>query len=318
MTEPSPTRLGRGLSSLLPENTTSDTSTTDTRDARQLPVSSIEPSALQPRHIFDEEEMAALTKSVTEQGILQPILVRPMATKEPRWEIVAGERRWRAAQAARLHEIPVVIRTLTDQAALEIALVENLQRESLSPLEEAQGFQRLIDQFGHTQEAVAAALGKSRSHVANTLRLLTLPEPVRALLDSGKLTAGHARTLLGAADPERLARAIVARGLNVRQAERLAKKAAQALAAGDTASTPPAAARRLGKDADILVLERRVADALGLDVDILFDGQGGKLTVTYTSLDQLDELIDRLLKTPPRARETTDALPPPRPLANDR
>ncbi|MCZ6604999.1 MAG: ParB/RepB/Spo0J family partition protein [Alphaproteobacteria bacterium] len=303
-------RLGRGLSSLLP-GADRGAMTRDEpaghlpleHEVRRISIASIAPSAFQPRRIFNPEEMESLTRSVAEKGIIQPILVRPKSVG--RYEIIAGERRWRAAQAAKLHEIPVVVRDLDDRAALEFALIENLQRDNLTALEEAQAFHRLMDQFGHRLGDVLLAVGKSRSHVANTLRLLALPEPVKALLDAGQLTAGHARTLLGAVDPERLARDIVAKGLNVRQAERLVKKqdGEPSAAAGVKERTA-----KLPKDADLIDLERRLSDSLGLAVRVDYDGQGGKLTIAYKSLDQLDELIERLLVVPGRAREATGSL----------
>lgn len=296
-----PSRLGRGLASLLPGATGAASgeaaAEAHERGVHDLAVSVIAPGALQPRRNFDAEEMASLIRSVKEKGVLQPILVRPAGadaqTGGIRYEIIAGERRWRAAQAAQLHEIPAVIRELDDGTALEIALIENIQRDSLTALEEAEGYRRLIDQFGHTQEAVAQAVGKSRSHVANTLRLLTLPKTVKAHLDENRLTAGHARALLGAPDCSRLAEEIVAKGLNVRQAERLAKKAA----AGTGTKSMTRRARSV-KSPDILALERRLSNEIGLPVDISFDGAGGRMTMIYKNLDQLDDLIERLSSAP--------------------
>ena len=192
--------------------------------SQNVPIEFLRPSPLQPRRRFDEAELEALADSIRERGILQPLLVRPAASGAAGYEIVAGERRWRAAQRAGLHEVPAVVRELSDQETLELALVENLQRADLSPLEEAQAFRRLIDEFGHTQEELATGVGKSRSHVANTLRLLALPAAVQALVEDGSLTAGHARALIGCADAERLARAVIERGLNVRETEALVRR----------------------------------------------------------------------------------------------
>lgn len=291
MSDPNQSRLGRGLSALLPELPSATQPNAggeqlpSQNEIRHLPVADIEPSALQPRRLFDAEEMESLVRSVSEKGVLQPILVRPI--DNGRYELVAGERRWRAAQAAQLHEIPVVIRSLDDGAALEIALIENLQRDALTPLEEAQGYQRLIDQFDHTQEDVAKAVGKSRSHVANTVRLLGLPEPVKNDLDFGRLTAGHARALMAASDPVGLAQKIIKGGLNVRQAERLVKN--------QTNPAVPPGKKAPAKSADILALERRLADELGTPANISFDGKGGKLILDYSNLDQLDAIIKRLM-----------------------
>ncbi len=296
MSDESPSRLGRGLSALLPgaagqstPNTVS-VGTPAPSEVRQFAISDIEPSSLQPRRIFDDQEMESLIRSVAEKGVLQPILIRPIDGGRSRYELVAGERRWRAAQAAQLHEIPAVVRDLDDQEALEIALVENLQRDALTPLEEAQGYQRLIDQFNHTQEDVAVAVGKSRSHVANTVRLLGLPSSIKAALDDGDLTAGHARALMAAAEPEGLAKTVIKKGLNVRQTERLVKAESHS----DLGQTKGGAQPAGSKSADILALERRLSDSLGVPVDISFDGKGGKLMIDYRTLDKLDDIIQRL------------------------
>lgn len=252
-----------------------------------LPIEFIHRSKFQPRKNFDKDDMAELVESVRENGILQPILVRPDSGPGGAYQIVAGERRWRAAQEAQLHEIPVIIRELTDAQALEVALVENLQRQDLSPLEEAQGYQRLMDEYDHTQEALAKAVGKSRSHVANTLRLLNLPEPVRRILAAGDITAGHARALLNADDPEELARKIVSQGLNVRQTERIVQR--QKEAGGEADPKSPAT-----KDPDTIALETDLSGLLGLKVSINFRGAGGELVIHYNTLDQLDEVLRRI------------------------
>lgn len=275
--------LGRGLSALFGEESAP---TEPARGVKTVPIEHLHPGKYQPRRRFDEETLKSLVESVQKQGILQPLLVRPHAGRSNEYEILAGERRWRAAQLASLRDVPVLVREIADREALEIALVENVQREDLTPLEEAAAYQRLIDEFGHTQEALAQAIGKSRSHIANTLRLLGLPAEVRQMLEDGRLTAGHARALLTADDPLALAHAIVKSGLSVRQTEALAK-GAQPSAAGKS-RTP---ARR---DADIVALERELATSLGLKVSIAFDGKAGTLTFAYKSLDQLDEVLRRL------------------------
>ena len=272
-------RLGRGLGALFQEDMDAPFRG---GELRAMPVEKLRPSKVQPRREFDDEQIETLANSIREKGLLQPILVRPMGPLDT-YEIVAGERRWRAAQRAQLHEVPVIVRQLSDRGALEIALVENVQRQNLSPIEEAEGYGRLRDEFGYSQEALAKAIGKSRSHIANVLRLLTLPDSVRRLVDKGELSAGHARALLGAADPEGLAEQIVARALNVRQTEKLA----QGAPIGRTPARP--------KNVDIAAMERELADAIGLPVAITFDGKGGTVSVRYASLDQFDALL-RLLK----------------------
>jgi ParB family chromosome partitioning protein len=269
--------LGRGLSALFGEG---DILRPEGRTATRLvPIELIRPSALQPRRHFAEEELDALAQSIRDKGVLQPLLVRPLADGAAVYELVAGERRWRAAQKAGLHEVPVLLRELDDVEALEIALVENLQREDLQPLEEAEAYNRLLEEFGRTQAALAEALGKSRSHIANTVRLLGLPEPVRRHLAEGRLTAGHARTLLAAADPVALADEVVRRGLNVRATERLVQRRVQM-----PRRHPP-------RDADALALERELSMQLGLRVSLTPSRRGGSLTLHYASLDQLDRIL---------------------------
>jgi ParB family transcriptional regulator, chromosome partitioning protein len=274
--------LGRGLAALFGE--TAAGGTDGGAMPRQVPIAAIRPSALQPRRLFAEAELEALAHSIREQGILQPVLVRPLDAAEAAFELVAGERRWRAAQRVGLHEVPAVIRALGDAEAIEVALVENLQREDLSALEEAAAYRRLIDDFGRTQAALAEAIGKSRSHVANTLRLLSLPEAVRQRLDDGSLSAGHARALLAAADPAALAGEVIRRGLNVRATERLVQRR--------TAPRPrPAQSVR---NADIAALEHELGAQLGLRVTLRQQSRGGALTLYYRSLDQLDRLLQLL------------------------
>jgi ParB family chromosome partitioning protein len=278
--------LGRGLAVLFGETGTRNA---DERPlARQVPIEAIRPSALQPRRIFNEAELDELAQSIRDKGILQPLLVRPVANDddEATYELVAGERRWRAAQRAELHEVPVVVRALADLEALEIALVENLQREDLSALEEAEAYDRLMREFGRNQANVADAVGKSRSHVANTVRLLSLPAPVRSLLEGGALTAGHARALLALPDPEPAAAEVVRRGLNVRATEALVRRE---VARPQRSARPPHPV-----DADTASLERELADHLGLKVTIAAKSKGGALTLHYSDLDQLDRLLTLL------------------------
>jgi ParB family chromosome partitioning protein len=283
--------LGRGLSALFGEESDDIAAADRQRVGKSVPIGFLRAGKFQPRHRFDDDALRALADSIREKGILQPLLVRRHPDAANSYEIIAGERRWRAAQLAQLHEVPVIIKELDDRAALEIALVENIQRADLTVLEEAEGYRRLMGEFGHTQEALAIAVGKSRSHVANMMRLLALPEPVKQLLDSGALSAGHARALLNAADPAGMAREIVRRGLNVRQAELLAKS-------GKTARHKAPAA----KDADTAALERDLTNLLGLKVAISFAGRGGALTIQYRTLEQLDDVIRRLQHDPATAR----------------
>ena len=290
--------LGRGLAALLGDsgvaaaasvldgNTAAPAAQAATRGLRTLAVSQMKPGKFQPRRQFEEEAIADLVESVREKGILQPILVRPI---DGGFEIIAGERRWRAAQRAQLHEVPVIIREFTDKEALEVALVENLQRQDLSPLEEADGYRRLVDEFSHTQEELAKAVGKSRSHVANMMRLLALPDPIKAMVEAKQISAGHARALLTAADPLALAREVVDKQLNVRQTEKLA--AGEAKAKPSAGGRPPASQH---KDADTAALERDLAEVLGVKVTLKSLGKGGELTIHYGSLEQLDDILSRL------------------------
>ncbi|MCC7015954.1 MAG: ParB/RepB/Spo0J family partition protein [Rhodospirillales bacterium] len=277
--------LGRGLAALLGEETEPSVAAPLPRGIRTLPIEQLKPGRFQPRRRMDDAPIQDLAKSIAAKGILQPILARKAPGAPEIYEIIAGERRWRAAQLAGLHEVPVVVKDLTDGEALEVALIENLQRQDLTPLEEAEGYKRLMEEFAHTQEQLAGTVGKSRSHVANMMRLLGLPEPVKDMLQSGDLTAGHARALLTAPDPVHLAREIARRGLSVREAERLASAHAKK-SAGRRAAT---------KDADTRALERDLAAKLGLKVEIHHRGiQGGSLVIHYTMLDQLDDVIERL------------------------
>lgn len=279
--------LGRGLSALLGDDGADLGASEAGRTPRFVSLDLLRPSRFQPRRRFGQEEMDSLEASIREKGVIQPILVRK--TTDQAYEIIAGERRWRAAQRAGLHELPVVVRELTDREALEIALVENVQRADLSPIEEALGYQRLMTEFDHTQEQLSKVVGKSRSHVANLLRLLDLPPGVKTLLDGGKISAGHARALLGVEDAETLARQVVARNLNVRQTERLTQLGKKRNARKQTLSA---------KDTDTLALERELSALLGLKVTLKPSGKAGDLTIRYESLEQLDEVVQRLSAKP--------------------
>jgi len=275
--------LGRGLAALFGEGGARVLSGPGT--PRAVPIEAIRPSPFQPRRRFAETELDGLVQSIREKGVIQPLLVRPVGDGGSEagadFELVAGERRWRAAQRAGLHEVPVVIRPFGDSEVLEIALVENLQREDLTPLEEAEAYSRLMHEFGRNQAEVAETIGKSRSYVANTLRLLALPSTVKQQLEEKALTAGHARALLAAPDPAALASEVVRRGLNVRATEMLVRRRA----------ARPEPRQRLPRDADTLALEREIGAALGLRVTLLPKGRGGALTLHYASLDQLDRIL---------------------------
>ncbi|PWG02491.1 ParB/RepB/Spo0J family partition protein [Sphingosinicella humi] len=280
------TGLGRGLSSLLGEveQEASVSGASPRGGIQMLPVAAIAPHPDQPRRHFDEEALAELGESIRSRGLIQPIVVRPLGDG---YQIVAGERRWRAAQKARLHEVPAVVRDFDDVETLEVAIVENIQRQDLNAIEEAEAYKRLIDEFGHTQEALGRLVHKSRSHVANLLRLLDLPQKVRAYVASGELSMGHARALIPADDPESLALEVINRDLSVRETEKLVR-----------ADKPRKA--RLGKmefkgaSADIEALERQLGDMLGLKVKISHRPDGGTVALGYSSLDQLDMICQRL------------------------
>ncbi|WP_417515740.1 ParB/RepB/Spo0J family partition protein [Minwuia sp.] len=287
---PRPSRgLGRGLSALLGESAQTDGETLQrSRANRTLPLEKLRPGRYQPRHRFDDEEMRALIESVRQQGIIQPILVRRDPDVPETFEIIAGERRWRAAQTVQLHEVPVVIRDMSDDDALQIALIENIQRQDLNPLEEAEGYRRLADEFGHSQMEIAQAVGKSRSHIANTVRLLALPDEVAEMVRGGRLSASAARTVLNDDDPVGLAKRIVDEGLNVREVE--------AIRRGVEKAARPAAPKK-PKDADTEALEQSLRDALGLQVDVQHKGgKGGQVRIRYRSLEQLDEICRRLTR----------------------
>lgn len=278
--------LGRGLSALLGDASDEAPAGGAPGGPRMLPVSALEPHPEQPRQTFDEAALQELAESVAARGIIQPIVVRPHGGS---FQIVAGERRWRAAQRANLHEVPVVIRDFDESTTLEVALLENIQRQDLNALEEADAYRKLMSAFGHTQESLGRVVHKSRSHIANLLRLFELPLAVREQVASGALTMGHARALINAPDPEGLADQVVARGLSVRETEKLARgtKPIRQRSAKGGANTQ-------GQDGDITALEQHLGDVLGLEVTISHDGTGGALTVAYSSLDQLDLICQRL------------------------
>jgi ParB family chromosome partitioning protein len=282
--------LGRGLSALLGSDDTDSAggvqSGAPVEATRSAPIEFLHPSSMQPRTAFDDEKLQQLAQSIMEQGVLQPILVRPHRTKTGEFEIVAGERRWRAALKAQLHDVPILLKELSDRDTLEIALIENVQRQDLNPIEEARAYRRLMQEFAYTQETLSDHIGKSRPHIANLLRLLELPEVVREMIADGRLSASHARAILHLPNVIELAQQIVAKGLSVRDAERLAqqKKAKR--------FKQPKVAK--DKDADTKALERDLSAKLGLKTEITFDGKGGALTIHYQSLEQLDELIAKL------------------------
>ncbi|MDG4718586.1 MULTISPECIES: ParB/RepB/Spo0J family partition protein [Thalassospira] len=295
--------LGRGLSALLGEDDEDvGVAVSGSPDSNAgghpgpggttqlIAITDLKPSPFQPRSNFDDEAIDDLAASIREKGIIQPILVRASSTGETRYEIIAGERRWRAAQRAQLHEVPVLVRDFDDRETAEIALIENLQRQDLSPLEEAEGYNRLMNEFSHTQEALGQALGKSRSHIANSLRLLALPAPIKQMLSDKVLSSGHARALLGAENAVELAGQIVKKGLNVRQTEKLVKTD------GGKASRPKktSGGASSNKDPDTVALERDLSNMLGLAVNIDFDGASGKISIRYETLEQLDDILQRL------------------------
>jgi ParB family chromosome partitioning protein len=280
-------RLGRGLAALIGDVGEESQSTERAKAQRRLPIEFLRPNPRNPRRAFSETELAELAASVQERGIIQPILVRAVRNAIDSYEIIAGERRWRAAQRAGLHDVPVIVIEATDRQSLEYAIIENVQRADLNAIEEAMGYEALVTEFKHSQDDIAQIVGKSRSHVANTLRLLKLAEPIKAYIRAGKLSAGHARMLVGQPNAEQLAEDIVARGLNVRQVEALAREKA-----GKSAKAKLRKPR--GKDADTLALEKRVSDALGLTVTIDHRDGAGTVHVQYRDYEQLDEIVRRL------------------------
>ena len=280
-------RLGRGLAALIGEIDSPDATETVSGDDR-VPIDRIFANPANPRRVFQETELGDLADSIREHGIVQPVVVRPVADTG-KYEIIAGERRWRAARQAGLGEIPIIVRDVDDRTALELAIVENVQRADLNAVEEAKGYQNLIDDHSYTQAELAKVIGKSRSHVANTLRLLNLPESVHGLLTDGSLSAGHARTLITADDPAALARKIVENGLSVRQAEILAQESN-----AKKSKAPRTPAVNAEKDADTKALEKALSDATGLVVRINHHGNNGDVKISYRTLEQLDDICRRL------------------------
>jgi ParB family chromosome partitioning protein len=283
-----PTRLGRGLAALIGDMGSLDSArvTESGSGMKRLPVDFIIANRANPRRTFDPDQLEELTNSIREKGVMSPLLVRP--TDDPNiFELIAGERRWRASQRAGLHDVPVIIREVDDKEALELAIIENVQRADLNPLEEAMGYGQLIEQFDYTQQDLAQVIGKSRSHVANTLRLLKLPEDVRSMVSSGSLTAGHARTLITVEDPSAVARKIVDQGLSVREAEALSQQR-------DAPAKKKPVEVSGDRDADTVALERRLADVLGLSVSLNHSERGGRVEIRYKTLEQLDALCLKL------------------------
>ena len=276
-------RLGRGLAALIGDDTSEDAVVQDIRTLRHMPIELMRASPNNPRKYFADADLDDLAKSIRDKGLLQPIVVRPLSGGE--YEIVAGERRWRAAQRAGVHDVPVLIRELNDGEALEIALIENIQRSDLNPLEEARAYGMLLEQFNYTQLQLADSVGKSRSHIANTLRLLNLPESVRSQIEQGDLTAGHARALVATDSPAELADQIIKLGLSVRQAEGLARDAIPGR------KPKP----KVEKDADTKALEKTLTESLGFKVEIVHKGEaGGTMVISYKTLDQLEDICQRL------------------------
>ena len=286
--------LGRGLSALLGENVAESAPVdggVQPTGVRAVPIESLKPNPDQPRKHFNAENLEELTASIRDKGVLQPILVRAQPGEDGVWQIIAGERRWRAAQAARLKFVPIIERPMDDVEVMEVALIENVQRADLNPVEEAMAYGSLISRFGRTQDALAGVVGKSRSHVANTLRLLQLPDSVLAHVMENRLSAGHARALITAPNPEALAEQVLSKGLNVRQTEALARRAAE----GPKAAKAKPMLSGEGA-ADVAALEQDLADALGLKVLLSDKGGKGEITIKYGTLEQLDDLCRRLMR----------------------
>ena len=281
-------RLGRGLAALIGDDTSEEAVVQDVRTLRHMPIELLHASPNNPRKYFPDGDLDELARSIKEKGLLQPIVVRPRDGGE--YEIVAGERRWRASQRAGVHDIPVLIRELSDGEALEIALIENIQRSDLNPLEEARAYGLLLEQFSYTQQQLAESVGKSRSHISNTLRLLTLPDSVRQQIETGQLTAGHARALVATDSPAKLAEQIINLGLSVRETENLARQSSPVKTAKNN---------RADKDPDTKALERTLSEAVGLKIEISHTGtDGGLLKITYKTLEQLEDICRRLQTTP--------------------
>jgi ParB family chromosome partitioning protein len=277
--------LGRGLSSLMGESSTEELQSQPTSGDLKIAISKLRPSSIQPRRLFDKNSINELAESIKSKGLVQPILVRPSKSEVGEYEIIAGERRWRAAQIAQLHELPAVVKNLDDVEALEMAIIENVQRADLSPIEEAAGYKKLMEQYNHTQEALAPIVGKSRSHIANIIRLLNLPASIQDMISQGIITSGHARAIMNSAFPEELAKKIVDENLSVRQTESLVKE------------NKTKVIKNKLKPADTVDLEQRLTELLGLDVVISDNGKrGGSIKVKYKTLDQLELVTNKLKK----------------------
>ena len=279
-------KMGKGLSALLGGGNKEVSKPTSEDAVIQVDIAKLFPSPFQPRRVFNEEGLNDLVTSIKEKGVLQPLMVRK-SPGEDRYEIIAGERRWRASQIVGLRSLPIFIKDLSDQEALEVALIENLQRQDLTALEEAEGYRRLMIEFNHTQEELAQVVGKSRSHVGNMLRLLTLSDRIKDMIDQGKLSAGHARALLNADEPEKLAEKVVKRGLSVRQTEKLAQTE------GGKQGRKPLL-KKMNKSDDVIHLEQEIGNLIGLRTEIKMKDDKGTLTIHYQSLDQLYQLMNRL------------------------
>ncbi len=298
--------LGKGLSALISENSAvSSAPASKTKAAPEipagvytLPVNQLHSGKYQPRTQFSDQALSELAESIRKNGIMQPIIVRPSPKNKGKYEIVAGERRWRASQLASLNEVPVIVRDIPDKQALELALVENIQRQDLSPIEEANGYQRLIEEFDYTQEELASTIGKSRSHITNLLRLLALPDEIRDMLEKNELSMGHARALIGVPNAVELAKDIVRKGLNVRQVEQVSRdvQGVEKRSVTRSGSAPKQQAYKapINKDPDIVALEDSLSENLGLKVSINDRGQNGDIVISYDSLSQLDEILRRL------------------------
>jgi ParB family chromosome partitioning protein len=288
-------RLGRGLAALIGDVGDEAAVLERQRSQRRVPIEFLKPNPRNPRRVFADAELEELAASIRERGVIQPILVRAVRGAMDQYEIVAGERRWRASQRAGLHDVPVILLEISDREALELAIIENVQRADLNALEEANGYQALADEFNYSQDEIAKIVGKSRPHVANTLRLLRLTDAVKAYINSGQLSAGHARLLVGQPNATELAEQIIARGLNVRQVEEMARRD------GKKQAREVRRTGRMGPDPDAAALEKRLTDALGLSVRIVHRADGeGVLSIRYRSLEQLDD-ISRRLETGPVA-----------------
>ena len=275
--------LGRGLSSLMGDTETTQTKNTNVGQETKIPIANLKPSPSQPRRLFNKNSINELADSIKAKGLVQPLVVRPSPSDANSYEIIAGERRWRAAQIAQLHEVPVVIRNFNDTEALEIAIIENVQRSDLSPIEEAAGYKRLIENHGHTQEDLSGIVGKSRSHIANIIRLLSLPQSIQDMITEGKISSGHARAIMNSAFPEQLAEKIINENLSVRDAENLAKDKKGII-------------KKIKlKDPDTIDLENKISEKLGLTININHKGKkGGSIKIDYKTLDQLEMITQKL------------------------